>query len=149
MSKKQSLQPGIEELYNVSYYEREIDQEINASVGKPYGILKSIKMGGIGSPRMTIDDASEGIKPLLEHAKYLKYCNIEIRPKGLIIRFRLRLDALAFVVPFSVLKITAHGEGYRLAGSREYLDLIPFRNRSKVNSFFLKLQRLMNSPNMG
>ena len=137
------MQPESQGLFNVSYSEKEVKEEIEALVGKPYSFLKSLKMGGIGSPRMIIKEASPSIAPWMETDKYIQYCNIEIRPNGVIVRFRSRLDALAFVVSFKDIIIKESSEGYSLGNGVEFLHLIPFKNKSHVSSFFLKLRRLI------
>lgn len=135
------MQPVFKGLFNVSYYEKEVNDEIISWVGEPFGFITSLKMGGSGSPRMIIQDASEAIQPLLSKDKYIKYCNIEIRPKGLILRFRLRLDALAFVVSYKDMEVVKTDSGYMLRGHQQFFHLIPFKNVKQVAAFFVKIQR--------
>ena len=62
-------------------------------------------MGGIGSPRLTITEASMAIRNLLILDNNADYCNIELRPKGIILGFRSLLESYALVIPFYKLTI--------------------------------------------
>ena len=62
-------------------------------------------MGGIGSPRLSITSTSMEIRNLLILDNNLNTCNIEIRPKGIILRFRSLLETYALVIPFYKLTI--------------------------------------------
>ena len=68
-------------LKNISYNNPKIIDEINNYVGKPYTILKRLKIGGIGSSKLIINSADSIIENLLNLDNNLNCCNIEIRPK--------------------------------------------------------------------
>lgn len=87
-------------LRNVSYNNPQFTREINELVGTPFSIFQRIKMGGNGSPRLVISEASEEIDSLLEVDNRRRYANIELRPKGIIVGFRSRLEAYVFVIPY-------------------------------------------------
>lgn len=92
-------------LKNISYNNPKIIDEINNYVGKPYTILKRLKIGGIGSSKLIINSADSIIENLLKLDNNLNYCNIEIRPKGIIIHFKSLLETYGLIVPFYKLKI--------------------------------------------
>jgi hypothetical protein len=92
-------------LKNISYNNPKIIDEINNYVGKPYTILKRLKIGGIGSSKLIINSADSIIENLLNLDNNLNYCNIEIRPKGIIIHFKSLLETYGLIVPFYKLKI--------------------------------------------
>ncbi|MEM6737947.1 MAG: hypothetical protein AAF620_17950 [Bacteroidota bacterium] len=71
----------------------------------PYLWKDRWKMGGIGSKRMIIEDISEGYQKYLNAEHYLSYANIELRPKGIIVHFRYKLQAYAWIMPFDELEI--------------------------------------------
>lgn len=87
-------------LRNVSYNNPQFTREINELVGTPFSIFQRIKMGGNGSPRLVISEASEEIDSLLKVDNRRHYANIELRPKGIIVGFRSRLEAYALVIPY-------------------------------------------------
>lgn len=92
-------------LKNISYNNPKIIDEINNYVGKPYTILKRLKIGGIGSSKLIINSADSIIENLLNLDNNLNCCNIEIRPKGIIIHFKSLLETYGLIVPFYKLKI--------------------------------------------
>ncbi len=57
-------------------------------------------MDGIGSPKLFITATSMEISNLLMLDNNLNICNIEMRPKGIIVRFRSLLETFALVIPY-------------------------------------------------
>ena len=51
-------------IYNISYRDKEQDKMINMELGRPYSILEKIKIGGVGSRRMVLEDFSSEVKSL-------------------------------------------------------------------------------------
>ncbi|MAH82403.1 MAG: hypothetical protein CMC21_04025 [Flavobacteriaceae bacterium] len=92
-------------LLNLSYNDQSLKEKINLSVGSPFSLLERLKKKGVGSPRLIISESSINIHNLLILDKNINFCNIEIRPKGIIIRFRSLLETYGLVVPFYKLKL--------------------------------------------
>ncbi|MEO0525658.1 MAG: hypothetical protein AAFZ89_00435 [Bacteroidota bacterium] len=92
-------------LVNISYNNKEITRKVDAEVGKPFKLKERWAMGGIGSPKLFITEASAEIRNLLLLDNNLDSCNIEIRPKGIIVRFRSLLETYALVIPYYKLTI--------------------------------------------
>ena len=131
-------------LKNISYNNPKIIDEINNYVGKPYTILKRLKIGGIGSSRLIINSADSIIENLLNLDNNLNYCNIEIRTKGIIIHFKSLLETYGLIVPFYKLKIfKGKANEYSI-----YIDNFFIKvNASEKNEhdFFKKILRLRAS----
>lgn len=87
-------------LVNTSYNDKKINQEIDTLVGAPFSFFERIKMGGVGSPQMRIRTASKEILSLLNKNTNRDIANIELRPKGIIVRFHSRLENYALVIPY-------------------------------------------------
>jgi len=107
-------------------------------VGRPFSILKAIKMKGAGSKRMIVDEVSPNLKSVLNTIPDVNYANIELRPVGIIIRINKGLKNYAWVIPYYQLVI------YKTNGSSIHAQgkFIHFRNNQtfKENkSFFDKL----------
>lgn len=128
-------------LKNISYNNPKIIDEINNYVGKPYTILKRLKIGGIGSSKLIINSADSIIENLLNLDNNLNCCNIEIRPKGIIIHFKSLLETYGLIVPFYKLKIfKGKANEYSI-----YIDNFFIKvNASEKNEhdFFKKILRL-------
>lgn len=87
-------------LLNVSYTDKKITKKIDDAVGKPFTLKERWKLGGIGSPKLHITDASIEIQNLLILDNNLNTCNIEMRPKGIILRFRSLLETYGLIIPY-------------------------------------------------
>ena len=92
-------------LINVSYTNRKIKKQIEETVGKPFTIKERLKLGGIGSPKLEITQASVEIRNLLILDNNADCCNIELRPNGIILGFRSLLESFALVIPYYKLTI--------------------------------------------
>tara|TARA_B110000503_G_scaffold85170_2_gene129514 strand:+ start:2283 stop:2699 length:417 start_codon:yes stop_codon:yes gene_type:complete len=87
-------------LANVSYNNPKQVEKINALVGPSYSFKERIKMRGIGSPKMQIMSSSLTINNLLCLDHNTDSCSIELRPKGIIIRFRSLLETYGLIIPY-------------------------------------------------
>jgi len=92
-------------LLNVSYNDKKITKKIDEAVGKPLSIKERFAMGGIGSPKLHITEASIDIYNLLILDNSTNTCNVEIRPNGIIVRFRSRLETFGLIIPFYKLNV--------------------------------------------
>ena len=92
-------------LVNVSYKNKTITKKVDEAVGKPFTLKERWNMGGIGSPKLIITETSVEIRNLLILDNNRDTCNIEIRPKGIIVRFRSLLETFALVIPYYKLTI--------------------------------------------
>ncbi|MBT8187589.1 MAG: hypothetical protein HKP38_01300 [Croceitalea sp.] len=92
-------------LLNVSYTDKKVTQKIESEVGKPFTLKERIKMNGIGSPKLFITETSIDIHNLLVLDNNRNSCNIEMRPNGIIVRFRSLLETFALIIPFYKLTI--------------------------------------------
>ncbi|MEB8329958.1 hypothetical protein OO009_11380 [Flavobacteriaceae bacterium KMM 6897] len=92
-------------LVNVSYNNKETTRKVDAEVGKPFTLKERFALNGIGSPKLFITQSSMGIRDLLILDNNLDSCNIEMRPKGIIVRFRSILETFALVIPYYKLSI--------------------------------------------
>jgi len=87
-------------LLNVSYNEPKVKEKIETAVGKPFSLRERWAKGGIGSSKLVITQTSIDIHNLLVLDNNRNTCNIELRPKGIILRFRSLLETYALVIPY-------------------------------------------------
>jgi len=92
-------------LVNVSYNNKNLTRKIDEAVGKPFTLKKRWAMNGIGSPKLFITQTSIEINNLLILDNNTNSCNIEMRPKGIIVRFRSLLETFALVIPYYKLTV--------------------------------------------
>ena len=87
-------------LLNTTYTNKDHDAQINSLVGRPFGLLKRLKMKGIGSGRMVIDKVSPNLEKVILNGPDLNYANIELRPSGILVRITRRLDNFTWIIPY-------------------------------------------------
>lgn len=126
-------------LVNVSYNNPEVTKKINAMVGEPFGIIERFKRKGIGSRRGVIVEASLQIEREFHGTGNVRYCTIELRPKGILIHFRKRLEAMAWVVPFHQLSIFQNGDNFSLHAAGEFVRIGKFNSQSPDFGFLKKI----------
>ena len=80
-------------------------QEMDQLVGSSFSIWDSLRLKGIGSSKLNIESYSEKFKPFLEQNNSLNYCNIELRPKGIIVHINKRASRLSWVIPYYCLSL--------------------------------------------
>ena len=108
-------------IFDTSYSDKETTRKINHTVGDPFSWKQRWKMGGIGSRRMSISDISEENRIYLNADHYISNANIELRPKGIIIHFRHKLQAYSWVMPYTSLRID-YQESLRLESGGQYIQ---------------------------
>ena len=125
-------------LVNVSYNNKEITQRVDDEVGKPFSLRQRLQMGGVGSPKLFITASSVEIRNLLILDNNLDSCNIEMRPKGIILRFRSLLETYALVIPFYKLSVYK-GDVATYSVYRDHYFVKVKADTKAVQKFFKKL----------
>ena len=92
-------------IYNSTYNDIEKEIETNNLVGKKYNLIKSIRLGGIGSKRLIVDDLGVNFKKLIQQKTDLIYSNVELRDKGIIVYVIDGQKRFTWVIPFYKLVI--------------------------------------------
>lgn len=123
-------------LLNTTYTNKDNDATIDNLVGSPYSFLKKLRMKGIGSGRMIIDKVSPKLQRALLNGPDINYANIELRPKGILVRITRRLDNFTWIIPYYQL-YTYMTNGLSIHGQGEFLH---FKNDRflKNNKEFIK-----------
>ena len=123
-------------IYNSTYNDIEKEIETNNLVGKKYNLIKSIRLGGIGSKRLIVEDLGMNFKKLIQQKTDLIYSNVELRDKGIIVYVVDGQKRFTWVIPFYKLVIyksptfSIHSDG----------NFIRYRNKlnHKQNLLFFK-----------
>lgn len=123
---------------DTTHKNKEHENLINDLVGKRFSFLQSLKMKGIGSKRMIIDEVSTNMKIYTNSISDVNYANIELRPSGILIMINKGLRNFTWIIPYYQLVI------YKTNGSSIHAQgrFIHFRNNNNFKenkSFFDKL----------
>ena len=92
-------------IYNSTYTDIEKDIETDKLVGKKYNLIKSIRLGGIGSKRLIVDELGINFKKLIQQKNDIIYSNIELRKKGIIVYVVNGQKRFTWVIPYYKLVI--------------------------------------------
>ena len=89
----------------------------NDLLGSPYSFIKAIKMGGVGSKRMIIEEVSPGFLKYMNTVADINYGNIELREGGILVHINKGLQNFSWAIPSYKLHIyktngfSIHAEG--------------------------------------
>ena len=112
-------------LFNISYKDPKIKDKIEVAVGKPFSLKERWAKGGIGSSKLLISQCSIDIHNLLVLDNNLNSCNIELRPKGIILRFRSLLETYAFVIPYHKLNLyKGKAKEYSIYKDKQFVKVV-------------------------
>lgn len=125
-------------ILNTTLYNKEHKQIIEDLVGPSFSLVQKLKLRGVGSKRMIIDEVSPNMRSMTNRVSDLNYANIELRPKGILIMINQGLKNFTWIIPYYQLVI------YKVNGSSIHAQgrFIHFRNSrtfKENKSFFEKL----------
>lgn len=129
-------------LKNISYNNKVIKNEIDKLVGPAFSWRERLRMKGIGSPGFKVVRASSQIEALLAVDNRRWQCHVELRPSGIILAFRSRLETYGWIVPYRSLSILK-SEDYLSFYSAQYFVKVVWEAQSiAANKFLMKLLTL-------
>jgi hypothetical protein len=72
-------------ILNTTHFNKDHKQIIEDLVGPAFSLVQKLKMKGVGSKRMIVDEVSPNMQSMMNVVSDLNYANIELRPKGILI----------------------------------------------------------------
>jgi hypothetical protein len=125
-------------LLHVSYNDKKITRKIEDELGKPFTLRERWAMRGIGSPKLILTETSIQISNLMNLDNNRNACNIEMRPKGIIVGFRSNLNSYALIIPYYKLVLyKGKAEEYSIYRDN-YFFKIEARPKDKAVHTFMK-----------
>jgi len=119
-----------------TYKNKDHKQLLLDVVGEPFTFLESLKMKGIGSKRMIINDVSPNLNTYLNTVSDINYANIELRKSGILIFINKGLKNFTWAIPYYQLVI------YKTNGASIHAQgkFVHFKNNItfKENKLFFK-----------
>ena len=125
---------------NTTYKDKKNEELINSIVGNKFSFLKNIKLKGIGSKRMIIEEVSPNLRQYLNLVADINYANIELRPDGILIHINKGLKNFSWAIPYYQLHVyktngfSIHAEG----------KFIRFKNNKLLKENKSFLQKMLN-----
>ena len=107
-------------------------------------IFERIKLGGVGSPKYFILKTDIKITNLLNLDNNTNQCNIELRPKGIIISFRSLLETYGLVIPYYKLKLfKGQSNVYSIYIDEYFIKILA--NKKNEHEFIKKLNKFKST----
>ena len=128
-------------LYNITYKNKETEKEINAEMGKSFGLIEKLRLGGIGSRRMIIENYSEDISSLALKVSGIQYANIELRPNGVIVHINQGIYTHAWTIPYYRLSIF-NGDFFTIHGGGSHIQFNKEKSWKENKDFLQKIVKL-------
>jgi len=128
-------------LLETTYRNKKNKKLINDMVGKPFSLLSSFKLNGIGSKRMIIEDVSPSLKKYLNTVSDINYGSIELRPIGILIAINKGLQNFTWVIPYYQFYLYKTN-GISIHAQGKFVHFKNNRTHQENTSFFKKLIRL-------
>lgn len=127
-------------LLNTTYRNKNNTELINEVVGKPFTFLERMKLNGVGSKRMIVDEVSLGFKQLLNTVSDINYANIELRPSGILVRINKGLQTFTWVIPYFHLAFFKTSQG-SIHAEGKFLRFRRNTTYKENKKFFAKMMR--------
>jgi len=117
-------------LFNTTDTNQDYLRESKNTVGKAFSFLEKIKMGGVGSGKLVVEEFSAKLQPEDLLASAINYATIVLRPRGIIVHFNNGPNRYSWVIPYYRLVIyntrtfTIHANGHfiKLKRNKNYHD---------------------------
>ncbi len=114
-------------IFDTTYKNKEDIELMTDLVGKPFRLMQAIKMGGIGSKRMVVDQVSPNMQQYLNKVADINYANIELRSGGILVHINKGLQNFTWAIPYYQLVLyktdgsSIHAQGRYIKFSRNKL----------------------------
>jgi hypothetical protein len=123
-------------ILDTTYHNKEHKQLLYYLVGRSFTLLESLKMKGIGSKRMIVEEVSPNMNRYMNLVSDINYANIELRKNGILILINKGLQNFTWAIPYYQLVI------YKTSGASIHAQgkFIHFKNNKtfKENKRFFK-----------
>lgn len=124
-------------IFKTTYKNEDYEKESALLVGNKYTFLQRIKQGGIGSGRLMIAHISAKLQQGQLKFSEIDYGNIELRPKGIIVHYTLKLERFSWIIPYyrlviyqtAYFSIHANGHSIQFLKNKNYRENKKFLDR--------------------
>jgi hypothetical protein len=136
-------------LFNTTHTNKDYIKESTEKVGKAFSFFEKIKMGGVGSGKLVVQEISSKLYPENSLSSAINYTNIELRPKGVIVHFTNGLNQYSWIIPYyrlviyNIQSFTIHANGHfiKCKKNKDYQDNKKFLNKMiDLKNDFLNLE---------
>jgi hypothetical protein len=130
-------------LFDTSYTSKDYIKESTNMVGNAFSFFERLKMGGIGSSRLIIEELSPKLQPKNMESFAINYANIELRPKGIILHFTNKLDRYSWIIPHYRLVVYST-QTFSIHSNRNFIQFRKNKNYRDNKKFIDRMVNLKN-----
>ena len=130
-------------IYNRTYLNKDEEKVIDNLIGSSFGFLKILKLRGVGSSRFIIYSVSKNLFQTLNQVSDVNYCNIELRPLGILVNITQQLNLFSLVIPYYKLVIF-NSNTFSIHSDGSYIKILKDKNYLNNKDFISKMMKLQN-----
>lgn len=136
-------------IFNSTYTDKEKEIEVEKLIGKKYSLFNSIRLNGVGSKRLIVEETSPKFKKIIIQKNDLIYSNIELRHKGIIVYIAEGLNRFSWVIPYHQL-VVYKAPNYSIHSNGNFIRFSNDLNIKENLKFFKKLinHKLLNNERL-
>jgi len=82
-------------IFNVSYNNKELLEEVYAISGRPYGFIERLKRGGTGTQRGVLEEGPMEVTLKFTHIQSARFCSIREMRQDILLYFICRQETFA------------------------------------------------------
>lgn len=120
-------------IFETTYPDKEVAKSINQTVGQSFGFIQRIRLEGIGSHRIEVDQVSTELAQYINPGHSVNNINIELRPSGILVYLKKRTETYCWVIPYYELQTTDD-----LSEISDGAHFIHLKNAMQYNASFIK-----------
>jgi len=125
-------------ILDITHTNKEHKIIINDLIGKSFTFMESLKLGGVGSKRMIIENVSPNLQQHLNTVADINYANIELRPSGILLYINKGLKNYTWIIPFYQLVIYKTN-GMSIHAQGKFIHFKNNKTFKENKAFMLKL----------
>jgi len=111
-------------IVNRTYFNKDNEKEIDNILGKSFSFLRTLKLRG-------------------NKVSDVNYCNIELRPKGIIVNITQQLNLFSITIPYYKLVIF-NSETFSIHLDGSFIKILKDKNYLNNKKFIKKMMNLKN-----
>ena len=130
-------------LFDTTDTNKEYLKETKDRVGKGFSFFEKIRMGGVSSGKLVVEEFSAKLQPedLLPSA--VNYATIVLRPKGIIVHFKNGSNRYSWIIPYYRLVIY-HTRTFTIHANGHFIKLKRNKNYHENKKFLDQMIDLKN-----
>jgi len=92
-------------LFNTTHTNKETAKNIDKIVGTSYTFMQRVRLKGVGSKRMIIEEVSPNLRKVINNISDINYGSIELRTQGILVHITKGQSNFSWAIPFYQLVI--------------------------------------------